>query len=85
MASSPQWKVYDHEGEYVASFKYIEHAAMFIVGLGDGAGIRLHHMRTVWKEGSESQPASESYDFVAETVQARIKEQHQRPLARAHA
>jgi hypothetical protein len=68
MASSPQLKVY-RNGEYVASCKYAEDAAA-IVGLS--GTIRIGHNKIIWHEGNESQPASESYDFVAETIRKRI-------------
>lgn len=72
MASSPTWKVYSVDGEYVASCKYVEDAAALLSACyGIGATIRYGHSKKVWIEGTERQPASESYDFVAATVHAR--------------
>jgi hypothetical protein len=74
MASSPGIKVYDAGGEYIASVKYAEHAAALVALEGDGATIRQGHAKrmTLWTEGRESQPAAESYDFVATTVYERM-------------
>lgn len=73
MAASPGLKIYDAENEYRASFHYAEDAASFIAFLGDGATIRNGHARKfiLWSEGNEEQPAAESFDFVAETVNRR--------------
>lgn len=70
MAASPRWKVYSPAGEYVAACRYVEDAASIITLHGDGATIRDGHCKadTVWTEGAERQPASESIDFVAGTV-----------------
>lgn len=75
MAASPKLKVYNASGEYVASCKYPSDAAALVSLYGDGATIRHGHRKTdaVWTEGAESQPAGESYDFVAETVHARLE------------
>lgn len=66
MASSPPFKVYSAHGEYVASVKYLEDAAALIASCyTEGATIRWGHSTILWTEGKESQPAAESYDFVA--------------------
>ena len=65
MASSPVWKVYTPGGEYTASFKHPEDAAVLVAFLGDGATIRHAHKLTVWKQGVDGD-AAESYDAVAE-------------------
>lgn len=75
MAATPAWKVYSESHEYLASFKYPEHAASLVASLGvDGTTIRWVHVLTVWTEGVDGH-ASESYDAVAEhcwkLVQAR--------------
>lgn len=69
MAASPRWKVY-LDGEYRASCRYPEDAAMLVACLGDGAQIRDGHAARsiVWNEGAEEQPAGESYDYVAAMV-----------------
>ena len=72
MAQSPAFKVYSSTGEYLASCKYPEDAAALIAALGDGTTIRYKHGATVWTEGNEEFPASESYDFVAEKVLERL-------------
>jgi hypothetical protein len=65
MAASPKFKVYDAQGEYQAACKRPEEAACLVTFLGDGATVRLEHRRVVWTEGSEAQPAAESYDKAA--------------------
>lgn len=73
MAGSPELKVYNPSGEYVAAFKYAEDAAVLVAALGEGTQIRDGHTKRclVWDEGKEEQSAAESYDFVAQTVYAR--------------
>ncbi len=73
MASTPRFKIFDRDGEYQAATKRPEEAAAVVSLLGEGATIRNGHAnnRTVWREGSEAQPAGESYDFVAKTVYER--------------
>lgn len=73
MASTPRLKVYNADGEYVASFKHAEDAAILVAGLGDNTTIRDGHKFIVWDEGHEIQPAMESYDLVAECVYARME------------
>lgn len=65
MAASPDWKVYDSHGTYQAACKEVEAAAALVGFYGAGATIRWGHRLVVWTEGSEEQPASESYDEVA--------------------
>lgn len=72
MAGSPKLKVYNPSGEYVASCKYGEDAAMIAGGYGEGATIRYGHSLIVWREGSETEMASESYDTCADTMAERI-------------
>lgn len=73
MAQSPKWKVFDGSGVYQAACKEIEAAAALMGFYGDGATIRFDHGKwaTIWTEGEETQPAFESFDFVAETAEAR--------------
>lgn len=75
MAASPQWKVYNSAGEYVAACKHVADAAALVALYGDGATIRGGHSRslTFWHEGAEHQPAGESYDHVADVVAARVE------------
>ncbi len=68
MASSPIWKVYNDEGQYIAACITPEVAAMVVAGHGTaGFTIRYGHQekRTTWTEGAETMAASESYDNVA--------------------
>lgn len=76
MAASPQFKVYDPEGNYEAACHGVETAAVIVAFLGKGAKIRWQHKYTVWCEGDEPQPASESYDYVATRVHDRISRRH---------
>lgn len=73
MARSPRWKVCDATGEYVASFKHVEDAAVLVASYGDGTTIRDGKGRgrpVVWTEGHDGK-AGESYDYVAEIVEGR--------------
>ncbi len=66
MAQAPAWKVYNGSGEYLASFKYPEHAAALVASFGvDGVTIRWLHRRVVWTEGKDGH-AIDSYDVVSE-------------------
>lgn len=74
MASSPLWKVYNSDKEYRAACKDVEEAAVLVAFLGDGSTIRCDHALILWTEGKEDQPASESYDHVADVVNRRLSE-----------
>lgn len=75
MASIFDYKVFNKAGEYIASCKHVEDAAVIVSVQGNGASIRLKHRKTwtLWMEGAELQPAGESYDFVATTANERLK------------
>jgi hypothetical protein len=75
MAGSPQWKVYDPDGVYVACFKHVEDAAAFVAIRGPGTTIRKQHGKPLWTEGSEEFSAGESYDRVFDVVMQRAHEQ----------
>jgi hypothetical protein len=60
------FKVYQ-AGELRGTIEHAEDAAGFVAFLGDGAEVRYRN-KTVWKEGSEKQPAGESYDYAAEVI-----------------
>lgn len=75
MAGSPQWKVYNAAGVYIASCKHIEDAAVLVAARGDGATIRRQHGKPLWTEGAEAFPAGESYDRVFDVVMQRVHEQ----------
>jgi hypothetical protein len=76
MAASPQYKVYDRHGRYVASVKEIEAGACLMGLYGDGATIRYGHAMVIWGEGEESQPGHESYDHVALVCTQRMTPYH---------
>lgn len=82
MAASPEWKVYDAEGKYVASVVSTTLAAVLVVHLGGGATIRYLHGRPVWTEGKESISAGESYDEVDRVCAEREHEHWLRRNAR---
>lgn len=84
MAQSPKYKVYDADGVYQASCKEPEACACLMALYGDGATIRLGHGKVVWVEGHEDQPASESWDFVAEKVLDREIRHHKASYERVH-
>lgn len=79
MSGSPKLKVYNQTGEYIGSLKYGEDAAALVAVYGDGATIRYGHSRAhiVWNEGTESFPAGESYDGVAQLIQERIRAKYE--------
>jgi len=92
MAGSPKWKVYDAAGQYVASCKEPEAGAVLVSFYGNGSTIRSGHSKSqiVWIEGSETLPASQSYDNVAITcftradlMSARMNEQRIRDAEHA--
>lgn len=66
------FSIYDQQGELRARTAFPEDAGMFVALLGDGATIRYRSRGIVWTEGKEKRSASESYDFVAETIAERI-------------
>ncbi len=76
MSSTPNWKVYDSNGAYQAACKEPEAAAALMALYGDGSTIRFATRRAkrdaLWVEGSEEQPAGESWDHVAITVCDRL-------------
>jgi hypothetical protein len=78
MAGSPRFKIFSATGEYLAATKRPEEAAVLVAFLGHGAEVRDGHAvkHCVWREGSEALPASESVDFVASTIWARVAVTH---------
>lgn len=69
--TTPNWKVY-RDGEYVASTKYPEDAAMLIAGHGAGV-VKWRHQVLVWEEGAEEFQAGESYDRAGDVMRARLR------------
>lgn len=67
-------KIYDPSGNYVASCVQPEAGAALMAMYGKGAEIRNGHAKknVIWREGSEAQPAGDSFDFVASVCNARV-------------
>jgi hypothetical protein len=67
-------KIYSAQGDFLGSAVYAEDAAAMVAVQGAGATIRNGHAKrnVVWHEGEEEQPAGESYDFVAQTIESRM-------------
>jgi hypothetical protein len=84
MAASPHLKIYSKTGEYLAACRYPEDAAALVAARGEGATIREGHSpkHTVWTEGKEEHPASESFDFVRDTVRKRIRSRIEQSVSR---
>ena len=71
MAATPAFKVYVR-GEYIASCKHAEDAAVVLAANGDPGGmIRYAHGLVLWREGRDGS-AADSYDDVARLVHRRI-------------
>lgn len=70
MAASPQWKVFDSNGQYQAACKEPEGAAVLVTFYGEGATIRFGHKRILWTEGQDGN-AADSYDDTALTLYER--------------
>jgi hypothetical protein len=68
-------KIYSPSGNYVAACNDAAAAASLMAFYGDGAEIRNGHAKrnVVWREGSESQRAAESYDFVETVIRNRVE------------
>lgn len=67
-------KIYTPGGNYAASCNDEGAAAALMAFYGDGAEIRNGHSKknVIWREGSEQQPAGESYDFVTYVISERM-------------
>ena len=85
MAGTPNIKVFDHNGVYQAACKEIACAAILVEFYGKGSTIRFGHSKAdiVWTEGQEGQPATESYDHVAEVTAAKWRERNMKALKKA--
>lgn len=86
MASSPNIKVFNPQGEYIASCKLYEDAACLAGMYGDGAQIRIGHAKscTVWNEGSEDFSAAESYDGAAKIMADRWYQKQRKALVKSY-
>lgn len=65
MAASPRYKVVNPEGEYVASFKYLEDASMLVSVLGEKTKVYdsvVAKRNLLWTEGAEEFSAGDSAD-----------------------
>ena len=80
MASPLIWKVYNGDGEHIASTRDPEEAAA-LVGLRDDGRVRVDG-RIVWREGQEEDRAGNSYDFAAGVMLQRRAEFHRAAQAR---
>ena len=78
MAAAPYLKVYDSNGRYQSACHEVCAAAALMGLYGDGSTIRMGHAKKniAWTEGAEDQPATESYDFVADVIQRRFPNSH---------
>jgi len=59
-----RWVIYDETGTGRAAASSAEDAAMIVAMLGEGSTVRVAR-RIVWREGSETISAGESYDDAA--------------------
>ena len=72
MAGSPILKVYNAQGKYIASCKYLEDAAILVGFNGKGSKVlKGHNGKALWHEGFESQSASDSFDEAAQVMRDR--------------
>lgn len=84
MASSPQLKIFNPDGDYIASCKYYEDAAMLVGSYGHGAKVKLGHSSIIWNEGQEEIEASESFDRARQIMVERVDEIYKRSFIRLH-
>lgn len=74
MAATPQFKIVNPQGEYVASCKYLEDASFLVAALGLGTkvyegGVSKHSL--LWTEGTDGYAGS-SADVFAKFCEARL-------------
>ena len=78
MAGAPKYKVYDNDGNYMASCKEAGDAAILVsVGYPDRGTVRLYHSKTLYTSGI-GEVADESYDAIAEMILRRENAVHQK-------
>lgn len=71
-----KYKVYDHDGEFIASTRHAMHAAM-LAGMAPDSEVKYgghQEWRLIWTEGYETVLASDSYDDAAAIMERRIQE-----------
>lgn len=83
MAGSPPLKIFNPQGEYVASCKMYEDAAMLVGNYGPGAKIKYGAI-LVWTEGQEEFSASESFDGAREIMVARYQTKQREAFKKAY-
>jgi len=73
MAGTPIYKVYTHDGEYIASVKRLTDGAI-IVGFYTHGTVRYGHNKAciLWNEGHEEFSASQSCDHAAAIMEERL-------------
>lgn len=87
MSGSPKYKVYNPQGEYIASCKHLEDAACLAGMYGSGASIREGHAAkdVIWREGQEEFSASDSYDGAAKIMLDRMEAKYAAMVRRHNA
>jgi len=80
MAASPNLKVFDANGKYMAACHEMEAAASLAAFYGPGSTVRYGHSKRVvlWTEGQDGQ-AGESYDAAAQVMYQRIEQRLNKP------
>lgn len=79
--SKLDWKIFNASHEMIGSTMHAEDAAALVAMHTDGY-VKWNHAVIVWREGRESQPASESYDFAAGCMLARMRGYNRRRYER---
>lgn len=68
MAGTPKYKIYDNDGQYVASTKSADDAAILVViGYSDKGTVRLGHGQILYTAGTDGH-TTDSYDDVAAII-----------------
>ena len=73
MAASPQFKIYNEEGEYIGALKYAVDAARLIGTMPNGTSIRYGHRHIVWTEGKEEVAAYRNLMQVTQIIDERVR------------
>ncbi|MGB0817830.1 MAG: hypothetical protein ACPGQQ_02900 [Candidatus Puniceispirillaceae bacterium] len=75
MAASPNYKIYNDDGGYVASVKDPVHGLVLVSFMGKGSTMRWGHSKqnTLWHEGFEDRRGDENYDHNYDVVRERVK------------
>ena len=73
MAASPRFKIYNNDNQYIGCMHDISDCVLAIADR-KGCSIRQGHAKKniIWHEGHESQPSSESFDFVIDLCNKRL-------------